>query len=403
MGKSFSTNWSELTLGDRSKANRLPYSVYYCLVVGLALIGLLDAIYLSISHYRVYTDTAYQSFCAISKAVNCDTVSQSPYSTLIGVPVPVWGVLGYACFIIIGFFAGQKQAEHKRLWASLQIIAVLFCLYSIVLALISTYWIHSYCIMCVVSYGVNLGLLFSVWIIRRRFDSTSWMIAIIADWHYLTRNRMRFALAVVMPIVVAAMVILWFPEYWELVPAHETNQVEKGIDEAGHPYFGSTEAEVTITEFADYQCFQCRKMHYFLRRLIEQYPDRARLIHRHFPMDYTVNPGLKTNLHVGSGKMALLAIYASAKDKFWLMNDLLFGMAASKKNFNLQQVAEKTGIDQRELVWALENKQVYQRLAMDLKKGGELGLEGTPGFLIEGNVYQGNIPSEVLQRIFNIK
>jgi protein-disulfide isomerase len=39
-------------------------------------------------------------------------------------------------------------------------------------------------------------------------------------------------------------------------------------------------------------------------------------------------------------------------------------------------------------------------LALDLKKGGELGIEGTPGFLIEGQVYQGNIPSDVLQRIF---
>ena len=196
--------------------------------------------------------------------------------------------------------------------------------------------------------------------------------------------------------------LLWFPKYWEIVPPHETIQVEKGIDEAGHPFFGSPDAAVTITEFSDYQCFQCRKMHYFLRRLIAQDPKKARLVHRHFPMDSSVNPGIKTSLHVGAGKMALLAIYASAKNKFWPMNDYLFDMAARHENFNLKQLAEKTGIDQRELAWALKNKMVYHRLAMDIKDGGELGLVGTPGFLIEGHVYQGNIPADVLQHIFGI-
>jgi protein-disulfide isomerase len=82
------------------------------------------------------------------------------------------------------------------------------------------------------------------------------------------------------------------------------------------------------------------------------------------------------------------------------MNDLLFGIAARHENFNLKEIAVTTHINQNELVWALKSKQVYQRLAMDLKEGGELGLEGTPGFVIEGKVYQGNIPFDVLERIF---
>jgi uncharacterized membrane protein len=71
----------------------LPFPVYFWTFVGLAIMGLADAIYLSISHYRVYTDIGYASFCAISKAINCDTVSQSPYSILWGAPVPVLGGL----------------------------------------------------------------------------------------------------------------------------------------------------------------------------------------------------------------------------------------------------------------------------------------------------------------------
>jgi protein-disulfide isomerase/uncharacterized membrane protein len=387
-------------MSTTSVNKRLPFKVYYFTIVGIVAIGLADSIYLSISHYRVYTDMAYESFCAISKAINCDTVSQSPYSIFWGVPVPVWGILGYAFFLGALFLAGQKRAEHKRLWVFLQLTAFSFCLYSVVLALISTYWIHSYCIMCILSYGVNLGLLYFVWIIRKRFDSTRFWTGLKNDFKYIKQLKIKSAAVFGLPILTACGLILFLPPYWQLKPIQPDLKIEHGLTQEGQPYLGSSKAEFTITEFIDYQCFQCRKMHFFLRRLIGRYPDKAKLIQRHFPMDSKVNPGVKTPLHVGSGKMALLAIYASAKGKFWQMNDLLFDMAARKKNFNLKEIAEKTGIDQRELAWALNSKKVYQRLALDLKEGGELGLEGTPGFLIEGKVYQGNIPYKVLERIF---
>ena len=75
------------------------YPVYFVTVVALIISGLLISGYLFRSHYLNYTDIAYQSFCAVSTSINCDTVSQSPYSVLFGVPVPIWGVIGYTLFI----------------------------------------------------------------------------------------------------------------------------------------------------------------------------------------------------------------------------------------------------------------------------------------------------------------
>ena len=43
-------------------------------------------------------------------------------------------------------------------------------------------------------------------------------------------------------------------------------------------------------EFTDYQCFQCRKMHYYLRKLVARYPDKIRITHCSFPMDQEFNP-----------------------------------------------------------------------------------------------------------------
>ena len=135
----------------------LPFTVYYSTVVFLTLVGIIVSLYLSYSHYRVYTDIGYKSFCAISKAINCDTVSQSAYAVFLGLPVAVWGILGYTFFLLFLLIARNKDAGNNRVWTLLFLIAAAFTLYSIVLAAISTFYIHSYCIMCLVLYAVKPG------------------------------------------------------------------------------------------------------------------------------------------------------------------------------------------------------------------------------------------------------
>ena len=90
-----------MNIKQRKHIQPLPYPVYFWTVFLLAVAGVAVSVYLAISHYRVYTDITYSSFCAISKAFNCDTVSQSVYAILLGVPVPVWGVLGYLFFLAL--------------------------------------------------------------------------------------------------------------------------------------------------------------------------------------------------------------------------------------------------------------------------------------------------------------
>ena len=166
----------------------LPFPIYYWTVALLALAGLLNSIYLAISHYRVYTDIGYRSFCAISKAINCDTVSQSPYSILFSVPVPVWGIIGYTLFLLILIFAWCKPSHPKRLWSLLLSIAWIFSCISVGLALVLTAFIDSYCIMCILSYGINLALLFFSALTRRRFNSSGFFEGFREDIYFLSQK-----------------------------------------------------------------------------------------------------------------------------------------------------------------------------------------------------------------------
>jgi len=375
----------------------LPFGVYFWTVIMITVIGLIDSIYLSVSHYRVYTDIGYKSFCAISRAINCDTISQSPHSIFLNLPVPVWGVIGYAFLLVCLLGAGSKEAGKIRLWSIVFWISLAFSCYSVILAMISTYIIGSYCIMCIVAYGVNLVLLFYAWIIRKRFSESGLIKDTGEDIHYLWKKRTKSL--VIISFFSLAVFLTWFnfPAYWNFQPPRLSDDIPKGVTASGHPWVGAKRPVLEIFEFSDYQCFQCKKMHFFLRQLVADNPEKIRIVHRNYPMDHQFNPIVKDPFHVGSGKMALLAVYAVSKNKFWQMNDLLFGMAGKKKKISLRKLAQKLNLDTNELVRSLNARKIRYHLQKDIFTGNKLGITGTPAYVINGKVYLGSIPAELLK------
>jgi len=379
----------------------LPFPIYYWTVALLALAGLLNSIYLAVSHYRVYTDIGYRSFCAISKAINCDTVSQSPYSIIFNFPVPVWGIIGYTLFLLFLVFAWNKPLPHKRLWSLLVVIAWVFSCISVGLALILTTFIHSYCIMCILSYGINLTLLFFTALTRKRFSTSGFIEGFRQDIYFLIQKRIR-AVAVFIPfLIIVGVAVVMLPGYWKILPGGISTDIPRGITEDGHPWIGAESPELTIIEFSDYLCFQCKKMHYYLRRIVAQNPTKIRLVHRHFPMDHEVNFIVKDPFHIGSAKMALAAIYSVSKGKFWEMNDLLFELAGNEKEMNLTKLASRTSLDSKGLVHAIYSQKIRRKLKIDIWTALKFRMVGTPSYLIDGKVYQGQLPPEIFKKVLN--
>ena len=377
----------------------LSVAVFFWIIAALAFSGLMASLYLSISHYRVYTDIVYESFCALSRAINCDTVSQSPYSIMFNVPVPVWGMIGYSFVLGLLLLSKKTLINEKRFWPILFFISTIFSLYSIILALISTYIIHSYCIVCIFSYGVNFLLMYYIWLVRKRFETGRSLLAgLINDVVFISLNKKKTAAFLLPFLVISTCGIAFFPDYWNIQPPKISDKTHSGITPEGYPWIGAEEPEIEITEFADYQCFQCKKMHFFMRELINQYPDKIRLIHRHFPMDSSINPTVNEPYHEVAGKLAMMAEYAKIKGKFWEMNDLLYQLARQKE-IHLPDVGEKIGLDYRWLAAVDQIPELRYALKHDIATGIKLGVSGTPAYVIDGKVYQGNIPQEIIRKI----
>ena len=130
-------------------------------------------------------------------------------------------------------------------------------------------------------------------------------------------------------------------------------------------------------------------------------PNKIRIIHRHYPMDHEFNPIVREPFHAGAGKLALLAVYAAEKNKFWQMNDLLYDIASHKKHISTQELAKMLNLDSNELARSINDRSVRYRVKHDIYTGNKLGITGTPAYVIEGKIYQGQIPPEIIKIILN--
>ncbi len=363
-----------------------------------ALAGGAVSLSLVISHVRVFTDPTYESFCAISRSLNCETVSQSPWALLAGVPVAVWANLGYLAFLGLLSIRRDRHAVRPALSGLALAVSIGFVAYSLFLAGISSLVIGSYCLLCMALYAVNFALLGWSWAIFRRTERPAFFQALALDLQTMLRTRAgKGFLALTFAVAVAFK--LFYPAYWEIRPAGPAGDLANGLTAEGHPWIGATEPVLEIVEFADYLCFQCRKMHVHLRRLVERYPQKIRLVHVHYPMDHEVNPAVKTPFHIGAGKLAMVAIHAAKEGKFWEVNDLLFALAESRSEVDLREIASRTGLSVDGLAGALADTAVARKLAADLSYAASVGVEATPTFLVGGKKYLGTIPEEVFRGV----
>ena len=190
------------------------------------------------------------------------------------------------------------------------------------------------------------------------------------------------------------------PPYWHFTPPINTDSMATGLTSDGHPWIGAEKATITIHEYTDYQCFQCSKMHLMLRDLMAAHPGAIKLVHHHYPLDNEFNNIIVPDpFHIGSGKMAMIAIYAASKNKFWEMNDALYAVGRSKQPLSTRKLAEKTGFTMNELAAAAEHPEIREVLLYDIRNGMKLHITGTPAFVIDGNMYEGTIPADVLKKI----
>lgn len=122
----------------------------------LALLGLLDAAYLTLNHYQ----SRLSLVCPVGGG--CETVQQSAWSTLPpggGIPIAVLGLIGYGTLLALAL-AGLHRARlgPLPLDSALLLVASVGLLFSIYLTGLQLLVIHALCFWCVLSALLELTI-----------------------------------------------------------------------------------------------------------------------------------------------------------------------------------------------------------------------------------------------------
>ena len=147
----------------------------------LAVIGLALSIKLACIYYTAnYEQYALSSFCSINEFVDCDGVARSSVSQFWGIPLAYWGIFFYILVLFLtvvdklkGFRFLKFLEVFKKPMAYITTLGTIAFLCSMVLAGLSVFKIHKLCILCVITYCIDLviALVASSCSIRNFIDS----------------------------------------------------------------------------------------------------------------------------------------------------------------------------------------------------------------------------------------
>jgi protein-disulfide isomerase len=149
----------------------------------------------------------------------------------------------------------------------------------------------------------------------------------------------------------------------------------------GAPGFGPADAPVVIVEFVDYQCPYCFKAQSeILPVLREQFPNELRIEIRHLPLE----------IHPAAAAAARAVITADEQGKFGEFHEALFSEDRGSLGFaTFVRVAEQIGLDIERFERDFQTRGVGDRLAADVLLARRLGVQGTPGFFVNGRYVDG--------------
>lgn len=143
---------------------------------------------------------------------------------------------------------------------------------------------------------------------------------------------------------------------------------------------GNTDAKVTLTEYADFQCPACAQFHPVLKSIYEEYSSQMAFEFKHFPL---------VSIHAFAVPAAKAAEAAGQQGKFYEMHDKLFeNQGVWSKSPTPQayfsQYAEELGLDVDLFKRHMRASLIEDHIQEQFDEAREKGLTGTPSFFLNG-------------------
>ena len=168
----------------------------------------------------------------------------------------------------------------------------------------------------------------------------------------------------------------------------------------GTPSFGPATAPVTLVEFGDFECPNCKEEAKTLRDNVpSQFASQAHVYFKDFPLEQ-IHPWAKAAAIAGR------CIYHQSPAAFWKYHDWIYEHQSEIQPDNLKpQVMDfaKTAqdIDGMKLGQCIDTKATEAEVDASLAEGRALHVDATPTLFVNGRRLVGNYPWQNIEQIIN--
>jgi protein-disulfide isomerase len=150
--------------------------------------------------------------------------------------------------------------------------------------------------------------------------------------------------------------------------------------------FGNPNGNVSVVEFFDYNCGWCKRAVDEMVKLTKADPN-VRVVFKELPI-----------FGENSTFAAKAAMASVAQGKYWDFHVALMKERQVTKD-NTLDIAKKVGLDVARLKRDMESPAIEAALRTNQELAQGLGIEGTPGFVIDSRVNVGFVPADGLKEI----
>lgn len=171
-----------------------------------------------------------------------------------------------------------------------------------------------------------------------------------------------------------------------------------------NPVLGNKDAPVTIFYYSDYTCQYCHEQEKILKQVVENYPEKVKLVWK----DYTY-----PDTNSLSWQSSLYAKCAQKQNKFWEFHNLLQeqinifreteGENLTKFKQFLEGISQPAGLNIKELNKCLENPEIENKIKQDIKEANKLNIIGVPYTYIGDKDFLGKMTNKEIENVINFQ
>ena len=154
------------------------------------------------------------------------------------------------------------------------------------------------------------------------------------------------------------------------------------IDPGKSPVKGPKDAKVTIIEFSDFQCPYCKRGKETMDAVLKKYPKDVKVVFKHYPLPF----------HKEAEPSAKAAWAAQQQGKFWEFHDEMFENQDKLGSAFYLETAKKLKLDEKKFKADMNSSEAAAQVKLDADTGSKNGIQGTPGFFVNGVAVKGAYP-----------